>query len=397
MFDRDADWFRKPPPAPPKPSNTSLPTMPAGGMPALPAVPNQGQGPGRPPLMAGMPAAPPAPKPGGWQRSVIPTQASADKSGASAKVVMHHFARSEVRNLTSQSDQLLAKVIAKLRTQPEFANSGDAELREVIRQVTFRMQHSDLTINFEAKGWFAKPNQSKTYQQMYERGATKAAGPDGKESLYIAGNAMNPAAVRDDADTRATFAPSANSPERSGIARFMQTGGLAMTNLKDQAQRSLFSVTNKNFNPKARQNFAALNYARRGEGPAPDYGKSLLILEDRLKINAIYYMGDTFDANGTHATRATYGMIFSLILYADGEVLKGILDSCYRGITNPMKWNGPKQMIEAHIFEEIRFSSDVKAMIFRPEGPRKDHLTWENNAKLFCNMNGIRFIPAMLT
>ena len=387
MFDNDSDWFR----LPPKPPNTAMPRIPSSGMPSLPAPPAPAQG--MPTIPKdGMPA---APKPPVWQKAATPTQPSQDRAGASAKVVMHHFARSEVRNLTSQSEALLVKVIAKLRTQPEFAKASDSHLQEVIRQITFRMQHSDLTINFNAKGWFSKPNESKTYQQMYERGASMVSGYDGKNALHIAGNPMNPPAVRDAADTRATFAPNANSPERAGIARFMQTGGLTATGLKDQAKRALFSVANKNFNPKARQNFAALNYARRGHGPAPDYGNSLLILEDRLKINAIYYMGDTFDANGTHATRATYGMIFSLILYADGSVLKGILDSCYRGITNPTVWDGPKQMIEAHIFEEIRFSSDAKAMIFRPEGPSKDHLTQENNAKLFCNMNGIRFIPAM--
>jgi hypothetical protein len=362
------DWFRKQPKI-----NTPAPQIASRRLPQLPALP---------------------PKPA-WVKSATPTKLPPDKQGASAKVVMHHFARSEVRNLTAQAETLHGKVVAKLRTLPEFANFTNDQLVEVIRQLTFRLQTADLTVNFKASSWFRTPNQSRTYQQMYERGAQMVAGKDGGQELRIAGNAMNKVDVRDAADTRVTFGANVNTLALQGVARFMQTGGLTETDQSDGTGRKLHAVSNKNFNPRARQNFAALNYARRGSGPAPEYGESLLILNENLKKNAVYYMGDTFNGGITAADRVSYGMLFAVILQAEGEVLRGVIDSCYRCIFNPPEesWNGVKQMIEAHIFEEIRFSSDVKMMVLKPDfRDQKKRLELVNNAKVFCNVNGIRLV-----
>jgi hypothetical protein len=393
------DWFR----SQPKIGTQRLPALPATpgrpasptpmAMPPLPATPTAMPPlPPTPTTMPRLPATPP--RPPGWAKAATPTQLPEDKLGASARVVMHHFARSEVRNLTSQADALHAQVVARLRAVPEFAAAGDEQITDMIRQITFRLQQSDLTVNFKAANWFRTPNTSRTYQQMYERGAQIGVDESGQREVRIVGNAMNKADVRDAADTRVTFGANVDTPQLQGVARFMQSGGLTEAPTPNGQGRS-HKVGNRNFNPKARQNFAALNYAKRGAGPAPEYGESLLVLSPRLKVNAIYYMGDTFSGGITAAQRATYGMIFSLILYADDMVLKGILDACYRGITNPPEeaWNGVRQMIEAHIFEEVRFSSDVEMMICKPEVAKPElRLTILNNAKLFCNQNGIRFV-----
>jgi hypothetical protein len=157
----------------------------------------------------------------------------------------------------------------------------------------------------------------------------------------------------------------------------------------------LYKVRNGNFNQKARQNFVALDYARRRHGPAPEYGSSVLILKDRLKTNAIYYMGDTLNEHINASHRATYGMIFSLILYANDRVLTGLLNATYRGMYDPADWNGQEQMIEAHVFEEIRFSEDVKEMVLRIDPDVRDPASCLNNAKVFCHSNGIRLTQAL--
>jgi hypothetical protein len=396
-----ADWFRKQPkigtqrlpqapmpPLPATPSPTARPGLPA--LPPLPALPAGGAA--TPPPQGRTPV----PRPG-WMTSSTPTQISDDKTtlGAGAKVVMHHFARSEVRSLTRQADSLHAQVVERLRGLPEFANASPEQLEAVITQVTYRLQQSNLTINFAAGSWFAAPNQSRSYQQMYERGVTVSRGQDGQRDLKLAGNAMNKANIRDEADTRVTFGDNVNTPQMQGVARLMQTGGVQRTNETDASKRVLYKVRNGNFNQKARQNFVALDYARRRHGPAPEYGSSVLILKDRLKTNAIFYMGDTFSEHITSAHRATYGMIFSLILHADDKVLTGLLNATYRGMYDPADWNGQKQMIEAHIFEEIRFSEDVKEMVLRIDPTVRDPASCLNHAKVFCHSNGIKLTQAM--
>jgi hypothetical protein len=355
---------------------------------------------------------PPLPaKPGaassGWTRGASPTELAADKQGVSAKVVMHHFARGEVRNLNKGADDLHAQVVAKLRTLPEFRKAKDSQLLEVIKQITYRMQSADLTINFNAANWFRAPNTSRAYTQMYERGARTVTTDGGKKELRIAGNAMNPAKMRDGADTKVTFAANSDTPDMEGVARFMKTGGLRAV----PGSGTEFTVPNRHFNPKARQNFAALNYGRMPGGPASSYGLSFMALRDGLKTNAIYYLGDTFKPENSAATRATYGTLFSLILYAGDVGIKAILDSCYRGMRLATFTDG-NNMIEAHIFDEIMFHRDIKEMFLsRAEihqaagndilnhvlkelpGPQPDRdgtiSTIFSNAKTFCQRNGI--------
>src|SRR5947209_11906918 len=97
-----SDWFRGPPKV----------------MPPLPALPTRGV---------------PAAKPGAWTKPTTPTKLPDSKQGISAAVVMHQFARGEVRTLNQQSEALYARLIARLKARPEFKGWSDLKLREIIK------------------------------------------------------------------------------------------------------------------------------------------------------------------------------------------------------------------------------------------------------------------------
>lgn len=301
--------------------------------------------------MPQLPTAPPG-KPGAWTKATTPTKLPDSKQGVSAAVVMHHFARGEVRNLDAQSEQLYARLIARLKERPEFSRWYDIQLREIIKAVTFKLQSADLTINFEARKYFEKENNWTSYKQMYDLAQVDVKQADGtsKREMQLRSQGANPAGSRDAADTRVTFGNNVSTPGMQGVARFMQTGGLTSTG------GGAYAAVNPHFNPKARQVFTAVNYGRYPLGGAPSYGSSHFILRDGLKINAIYYPGDTFgvpDAN----SRTTYGMLFAVAIYSD-KLLDWILNSCYRQIIT----RSVPEMLEAHIFEPILFAKDVKEM-----------------------------------
>jgi hypothetical protein len=309
-------------------------------------------------------------------------------------MVRQHFVRSEIREIGKQEDAIYEAVVDKLRTIPPFSTMSDSDLQHVIAQITYRLQHSDLTINFPAGKWFSAPNNTQTYQQMWERGTFRGA--DLLQRMPQ-GNAMNKTDTRDSADTRVTFRQGVGTGQTQGIGRFMQTGGL-----RSDADGLVYK--NQNFNPKTRQNFAALNYGRKTRGAAPEYGFSHIVLAERLKQNAIYYIGDTFDTTITADNRATYGLLFSLILWAKPVALKELIRATWYG--QPLDGNGGDNLLEAHVFEVIRFSGGVEKMILdrtdcssawsawmfsdksTPEPPKEDQVI--AYAEQFCRQHGIK-------
>jgi hypothetical protein len=331
-------------------------------------------------------AMPPLPiKPGPWNKATMPTALPEKHESVSAKVVMHQFSRGEVRNLSKEHDALHGKVVDKLLSLPEFATMGPDQLSEVIKNMTYRLQEAHLTINFSAVGWFASPNETKFYTQMYERGTTRVAGAAGGTEKHLKGNAMNTANLRDAADTRVMFGSNIDSPGMEGAARFMKTGGVEDTGAKS------FKIANGQFNPRARQLFAGLNYGRRPNGSTTDYGKSYLVLREGLKRNAIYYMGDTFLKSVTADMRVTYGTLFAVLLYADEDVVVDLINSCYRGMKLGNAFQKPKQLIEAHIYSPINFSQDVDEMYAVQAdlvGAKGDAV--RKNMQDFCTKNRIK-------
>lgn len=361
-------------------------------------------------------AAPPRPaaKLAPWSKAATPTQLPDNKAGVSAKVVMHHFARSEVHRMDQGADAVHARVVAKLRTQPEFYLMNDAQLTAAIQQMAFYMQSCDLTINFTCYGWFDRPNGYKTYTQMYERGTRKVKGTGGAEELRLSGNAMNPADSRDVADTRVSFAPNVSTPGMQGVARFMQTGGLTPAGTRDG--KAEFTIANQQFNPKAKPIFAGLNIGHRPHGSTTSYGMSHLVLKNHFKANAIYYMGDTFFSGHNHSHRITFGTLPALFLYAkNNAVLGDLINASYRNM-QLRDSSYEADLVEAHIYGDIVFSQAVKEVVVSrrditichqkhraavllggdprslDEIPQPHEI--ENNAKIFAHSNhiGIRFV-----
>lgn len=327
------DWFRLQPKIPAKASSAPPP---------LPTT--------------GAPAAKPA-----WSKSTMPTALPDNKAGVSAKVVMQHFARSEVRNLDKGSSAVHEALVEKLRKQPEFYLMSADQLSAVIQQMASVMQSADLTINFKCMGWFDKPNTYPSYTQMYERGVRKVKGPGGTEDKLLVGNASNDAISRDKADTAITFGANINDPSREGIARFMQTGGLTQVGQRGNMVEA--RVGNDQFNPRAKPIFAGLNIGRRPHGANTYYGLCHLVLNKHFKANAIYYMGDTFLPGQDHTKRITYGMLPALMLHTwTKESFVELINATYRNMT--LSDTGfPDRLVEAHIYGEITFKQGVEAVV----------------------------------
>jgi hypothetical protein len=234
-------------------------------------------------------------------------------------------------------------------------------MREVVKNITSRLQTADLTINFGAASFFSTENTTTTYKQMFDKAQRDVTQADGttKREMRLADNPDNPALVRDTTDTKVTFGQNVAKPGMQGVARFMQTGGLTPTGTNNAAGNAEYVANNPHFNPKARQIFSGLNYTRFAHGAVPFWGCSHFILRDSLKINAIYYVGDTFYGASTDS-RVSYGMLFALAIKGSDKFVTNVLNSCYRQTI--FQSANLTEAVEAHLFEEISFSKDVKEM-----------------------------------
>jgi hypothetical protein len=127
--------------------------------------------------------------------------------------------------------------------------------------------------------------------------------------------------------------------------------------------RSGVESTNKRFNPKTKQVFAALNYARRPHGSSTFYGDGFLILSDKLKVNAMYYPGDTFALpEEDTSTQVAYGVLGTIIAYANNPKLReAIIKSCYLEASLGDSDQG-YDLLEAHVFDKISFRKHLKSV-----------------------------------
>jgi hypothetical protein len=166
--------------------------------------------------------------------------------------------------------------------------------------------------------------------------------------------------TRDTADTKVTFGKNVATPGMQGVSRFMQTGGLTATGATNATGNAEYVANNPHFNAKARQAFTGLNYTRDKYGAVSAWGLSYFILRESLKVNAIYYNGDTFSPGQNADSRVSYGMLFALAIKGSDEFLEAVLNSCYRQIVCTKA--DTRLCVESHIFEEITFSKDVKEM-----------------------------------
>jgi hypothetical protein len=289
------------------------------------------------------------------------TDAQKERQRVAANVVMHQFARSEVRSLNNDSSGLFRRVLDRLWDMPQFEDLSFEGISDLIGKLTGYLQQRDLTINFDATKWFSKPNEYTSYLQMYAKDAFAGVDAHGNPELRLppTTDVNNPRKNRDISDDRVTFGKNIDSPERSGIARLMRTGGIDW-----KAGPKYFHIKNGQFNPKARQVFAALNYGRCPGGSTTKYGKSVLILNPGLKRNAIYYMGDTFDLDSSD--RLTYGTLAGAFLTKQDPVFLDLLMACHFLHRLPNN-DDPKRLLEAHIFGPVSFAHDVVRIRFAKE------------------------------
>ncbi|HEV2135329.1 MAG TPA: hypothetical protein VGR47_13930 [Terracidiphilus sp.] len=134
---------------------------------------------------------------------------------------------------------------------------------------------------------------------------------------------------------------------------------------------------------------------RRPSGACTKYGRSYMVLKDKYKTNAIYFPEDTFYASGANL-QVSYQVLGALFLKAKHFMHK-IIDSCFDNVRLPDSSDGA-DLMEAHIFEPVRFNGGVETIILtgepaidaNPPIPLTPPII--ANAKTFCRKWGITFI-----
>ncbi|HEY6643252.1 hypothetical protein [Povalibacter sp.] len=295
-------------------------------------------------------------------------------------------------------------------------NSVQGDWHEVYLKIHRALQSRDLTINVEAGNWFRADNKYDTYTQMYER----AVRPGGKMVLTD-NDPKNPAVPRMMADDLVTIPDEwANAhpfSQRKRLHKALNASGVSMKKLAETKSTladpknakkitgdsaSGYQTKNKDFNPEAKQVFAALNYGGRLHGSCTYYGFSHLILTPALKTNAFYYPEDTFflaSRSGT-ASQAGFNTIGALMEHAAPSMMQALWDSCYRNLVLP-DTNDANDLVEAHIFKRLKIAEDVQALVLsrmrKGSDPAWTDTEWENivtNARNWCKRNSVRLVFA---
>lgn len=359
-----------------------------------------------------------------WTKAT-PSGPLSDQSGktasAGARVVQHHFVRAELRQINTHGrNRLVTEAMTALRQcVAKLAKASDDRVLEAFDHMTRRLQQANLTINFQAASWFSQPNPYESYTQMYERGIKAfGEGADGKVAhMIMKDDALNPAKTRANADDRATFGSFMTNkdgsfkPAFSGIGRLMSPGALKQTGT-DNKGKAEYVASNPDFNPKSKQVFAALDYGRRPHGSSIKYGKSMMVLSDKLKTNAIYFAGDTFFASdeaskmtkglppGSVARvsadhQVSYELLGALLAFAGPKLRQELVTSCLHDML--LKDTEEAEfLIEAHLFEAIYFKSAVDRMFVVLEDKdgkpldKQSRKAVEQNAEDFCKRNAIK-------
>jgi hypothetical protein len=164
---------------------------------------------------------------------------------------------------------------------------------------------------------------------------------------------------------------------------------------------AVYTSKNPKFNPKTKQVFSALNYGRRPHGSSTQYGWSHLVLKPDLKVDAIYFPGDTFYIAGA-GDQATYQTLGKLYLnVSKGDLRKKLIESCLQGMQLD-DTSKAEYLIEAHLFQEVRFDTHIEELrlAFDPPKPPQPGDSPEvpidpkiiiANAQKFCDKWGIKF------
>ena len=335
--------------------------------------------------------------------------------GPSAGLVQRHFVEARKSELYRRNPALEAKVRVVLKEElPEVDQSGDKWI-DVYGKINKWLQASDLTINFEAENWFSEENTYESYKQMYELA----------EAQHGRGFVSDTQRAR--VDDTVTFPQAWNAParptqplpgpkpgQRRGLSPGLQSGQRIQrqmafgSNYAPVIQEDVFSnrfgsqigsqSQNRYFNPKTKQIFAALNWSRAPNGAAVNYGHSYLVLNPKIKVNALYFPGDTFLGDpalgrGANASMQvafhTLGAIIGTNPYEKGlTVLPGLARKCYYG-TVGQGYTQAKSLIEGHIFSELPFNGNVQEVcVYKAIYGSPIH----RNAKKFASRIGAKLV-----
>ncbi len=343
-----------------------------------------------------------------------------------ARMVQHHYVRAQVRTLNGMEKLLRMETMNALA---KYHSNGRAASREHLEyafdDMTKKLQAFDLTINFDAWGFFSQPNSSDSYQQMYER-ATKV-----NSRVQLVSTALNPAGMRVGADNTATFTEKHAAEGWSGVQRSMNPlhagftktqgpNGASVTQATDKIMDlstgglsdQVTTFKNPFFNPKTKQVFAALNYGRSPHGPAAMYGFSYFVLDKKFKKNALYFAGDTFSnmavgMGGSSHDQVPYDLLGALYgkVGTNNLALRSLLESVlfFNQRLGDNQVYSPSSLVEAHLFEPLFFKGGITEIYLSQEfmgdtdfGMRKKPLSEEawtllqKNAKLFAKRTGAK-------
>jgi len=325
----------------------------------------------------------------------------------SAHVIQKHYVNARVHEINQEADQGREKTIDQILIDyaDQIRGMSRAKKRKYCGEtydfLTSVLQRRELTINLKATSWFSNENPYETYSQMYERAIDSRTG----QMVLTDSDPLNPANVRAQADDRITFpqhwagqqgamrrglAPRAVQPGQT-ISHYMMAGtaiprhGDAFANyLQNTETDGHYTSKNPKLNPKAKQVFTALNYGRRPHGSTTQYGRSHLVLNPNLKVDAIYFAGDTFFIPGADK-QATYQTLGTLYLLGGPLFSPLLVKSCLEGVRLD-DTSAAMDLVEAHIFQEVRFDSCVREL-------RLEETSDQNiiaNAQKFCNKWGIQ-------
>jgi len=329
----------------------------------------------------------------------------------SAAVVQQHYVNARTHEInTNFGDKYRADTVEQLKKDlanriPKGYKGHEQEYCEdIYDRLTITLQSRDLTINFEAVKWFSRENPYESYAQMYERAIKDGA------MVLDDRDPKNPAEMRVAADDRVTFggwaggqstpqrglAPGTQSPQNI-VSRMMAGRKLVPLSPNPDAPKGILDPVlnprdasipglaspNVKFNPRTKQVFAAVNYGRRPHGSCILYGNSCLVLNEKLKADALYYPEDTFYVAGVQS-QLTYKTLGASYLKADGPMREDLIKSCLDGLCL-QDTKSTKLLMEAHIFQPVRFADCVSEVKLEPCSPGIMH-----NARMFCNKWGIQ-------
>ena len=366
-----------------------------------------------------------------FPKESLPTTRRDWKKELPCQVVQKAYTNARTHDInTNQGAQLRADTEAQFRK--DFANKltgfKDKQIAnfcaDAYDRLTAVLQSRDLTLNFKARSWFLTPNEYESYAQMYERAVDKETG-----EMLLRDDVLNPALDRAAADDYVTF-PQAWQGQRSDWSTFggggrnqgpglnprfnpspgrimgrmmvgkqlltpdtvNQGGGAGLTGGKGYLldANNGYRSPNKLFNPKTKQVFAALNYGRRAHGSSTLYGQSHFVLNSSLKVNSIYFPGDTFANTAGANEQVTYQTLGAIYLKANATLRNEIASSCFQNSVLE-DTSATHVLLEAHIFGKVSFKDiSILHLCLASQGDAAEQLTIKSNAETFCQKWGIQ-------